>query len=99
MAPMGASNLKKSRRWIGPVLVIAVGVGLGMYKSEPSWRVFRAEKVKADERLANMKSKQSENIRTLQLEARYDSAIGREERARERGWIDEKAGEVRLQLQ
>jgi hypothetical protein len=79
-----------------PLLVVLTAIGLAIQNSQPAWQVYRNESEKATLSRSIMRVEQEKNIATLQLEARYDSELGREEKARERGWL--APGEVALTL-
>jgi len=77
-------------------MVMIAAIALAVTNSQSTWSLYRKESEKAQNVTQTMRREQERNIQTLQLEARYDSELGREEKARERGWLDK--GEVALTL-
>lgn len=70
--------------WHALLLVLAVGVGAAL--SVESWRHYSAQNKRATEARDEMRLAESERARLMREQSRLQSPVGREERARERGY-------------
>ncbi len=77
-------------------LFIGLAVGMGIYLSLKSWQVYKAQKNKADYWKKELEIAEKERTELLKKKALYESPIGREELARERGY--KKPREIALDL-
>ena len=76
------------------VWVIAA-VGLGLFLSREPWRIHDVQQAKRDAAMAELKRVQQSKAELLRDQAKYGSSVGREELARERGYL--KPNERRLE--
>ncbi len=61
---------------------VALGVGLSLRP----WQVYREQRTKADTYLVEARRAEAQRIDLEEQKARYESPLGREELARERGY-------------
>ncbi len=75
-------------------LFVGLAFGMGIYFSLKSWQVYKAQKNKADYWEKELDHAEKERIELLKKKAFYESPVGREELARERGY--KKSNELAL---
>jgi hypothetical protein len=73
----------KLRTWT----VIAVAIACGAYFAREPWQVYRQQRAKANEAVAEAQLNDSLRVALLKREAQLKSPIGREKMARERGYL------------
>jgi hypothetical protein len=76
------------------LLLAVLAVGAGVVLSQRPWQVYRAQQNATDAQLHRMHLAENQQIADIQLHAKLDTSIGREELARKQGW--KKPGEVPL---
>lgn len=79
--------------WHALLLVLAAGAGVAM--GVESWRHYSAQNKRATEARDEMRLAESERTRLMREQTRLESPLGREERARERGY--RRANELPLE--
>ena len=73
------------------IFVVMAAVGAGLYLSRKPWQVYRDQQVKVAGATSEMQAAEQERERLMKEKMKYGSALGREQKMREAGWI--KAGE------
>lgn len=68
------------------VLFVGLAVGLGLYFSIKTWKVYQVQRSKADFWQKELKAAEQERSELLKKKALYEGPLGREELARERGY-------------
>jgi cell division protein FtsB len=76
-------------------LLVLLAASIGAVLSIESWQHYSAQRRLAEAARAEMRAAEAERVRLMRQEARLESAAGREERARERGYRRE--GELPLE--
>lgn len=76
------------------LLIAALAIGAGMALSQKPWNVYRAQQKATEAQLQRMHLAENQQIANIQLHAKLDTSIGREELARKQGW--KRPGEVPL---
>lgn len=70
--------------WTGLVVALAVTVGVAL--SVKPWHLYLEQREKTDMAKAEMRDAERERAELMRQRARYESPVGREELARERGY-------------
>lgn len=83
-----------TRKWIFSVLLVLSAVGLGVYLSRKPWQVYAEQRASAEAARREMQAAERERADLLRQKAHVDSPMGKEELAREAGFV--KPGETPL---
>lgn len=73
------------------LVFVGAAVATGIILSLQPWRVYTEQRMLADQKLAEMKAAETSRSRLLEEKVRLESATGREEVARNQGYL--KLGE------
>jgi cell division protein FtsB len=73
------------------VFVVVAAMGVGVYLSRKPWEVYRDQQGKVSSATAEMQAAEQERERLMKEKMKYGSALGREQKMRDAGWI--KPGE------
>jgi hypothetical protein len=68
-------------------LWVLAAVGLGLFVAREPWRIHEQQEAKRDKALAELRKTQQAKAELLTDKARYGNSVGREELARERGYM------------
>ncbi len=75
-----------ARKLAWSCLFVLLAIGTGVALSIKPWEAYRVQKKKADQAQAEMRSAEQEKAELVRQKARFESPIGKEELARERGY-------------
>jgi len=73
------------------ILIVVAAIGVGGYLSRKPWEVYKDQQSKVTNATAEMQAAEQERERLMKEKMKYGSALGREQKMREAGWI--KPGE------
>jgi len=73
------------------IFIVVIAVGVGLYLSRKPWEVYRDQQGKVASATSEMQAAEQERERLMKEKMKYNSALGREQKMREAGWI--KPGE------
>jgi len=84
-----------TRKLIFSFVFILSAVGLGVYLSREPWQVYAEQRANADAKKREMQQAEKDRADLLKQKTHIDSPMGKEELAREAGFI--KPGETPLE--
>ncbi len=84
------------KRFAINISIIVVGVAVGVFLSREPWSHFRRQERMTKSSVQEMRLQVGEKAKLAEQLSSLETASGREERARERGYL--KPGEKRLEL-
>ena len=87
--------MSKEARIFLNVLFVGAAIGTGLYLSRGPWQVYRSQRTKAERAQAQMRGAEREREELTKQSAYADSPAGREQIARDHGYM--KQGEKRLE--
>ena len=84
--------MKRRRNWVFEILFILVALGVGVGFSLRPWRAYQEQKKVSEGYRIDMEKAEKRSEELIKQKARADSALGREEKAREQG--HRRSGEI-----
>lgn len=87
--------MSKEARGIFNVLFVGAAVGTGLYLSRGPWEAYQRQRASAEKAQAQMRSAEKERTDLVRESAFRDSQSGREQTARQHGYL--KPGEVKVE--
>lgn len=69
------------------MLTLVLGIAVGAYLSRGPWEVYREQQARANSAVREMQGAEQRRAELTRLEAKYRSSVGREELAREKGYV------------